>query len=47
MEGPDGTGGLSEMGPREHQDRVHDFSSVDEVGQTWRVPALSQLGERE
>ena len=47
LEGPDGTGGLSEMGPRRQQDRVHGFSSVDGVEQTWCVPALSQLGERE
>lgn len=47
MEGPDETGGLGEMGPRGHQDRVHGFSSGDGVGQAWCVPALSQLGERE
>lgn len=46
MEGPVGTGGLSEMGPRGHQDGVHGFSLVDGVGQTWHMPALSQLGER-
>lgn len=46
LEGPVGTGGLSEMGPRGHQDGVHGFSLVDGVGQTWHMPALSQLGER-
>ena len=46
LEGPVGTSGLSEMGPRGHQDGVHGFSLVDGVGQTWHMPALSQLGER-
>ena len=47
MEGPARSGELTEVGPREHQSGVHSFSSVEGVEQKWRLPALSQLGERE